>query len=239
MAETFIFFTVKGGTGKTSIATLFSSWLDQQKKKVLCVDADAPAYNLYNLRQRELSEYQTNPEAIDRLVPEDSHSIYPIIKLGSGIEERQNLIHIKQKGLFDYIVVDFPGSLTDSNAIALIKEKFVDHAILPTILDTSVIVSNIKAASQLKNFIQDVRFLWNNVLYHEKEEIYNEHTQTIQQTYGIGVCHHKVKSTSYMRREYGSDQIFIKSTLCYPAKTLKDKKLDYESVFNELINSKI
>lgn len=235
MAKTIAFFTVKGGTGKTSIAVLFSSWLNKEKKKVLCVDADAPAYNLFNLRQREISEYEKSPEMIDRHLPSGNNSIYPIIKLGTE-EEKQNLIRLKKEDIFDFIVIDYPGSLTDSNAISLIKAKFIDLAILPTIMDTSVIVSNIKAATQLMHYIPSVRLLWNNVLFHEKEEIYKEHTQTIEQKYGLQVCKNKVKSTSYMRREYGSDPIFIKSTLCYPEKTILDKKLNYDTIFKEIIS---
>ena len=128
-----------------------------------------------------------------------------------------------------------PGSLTDSNAIELVSSNFIDHAIMPTILDQAVIVSNIKAAIQLKKYIPDVRMLWNNTLHHEKEQLYQQHTATIEDSYNINVCKCRVKNSGYLRREYGSDSIFIKSTLCYPEKTIKEKKLLFNDIFQELL----
>lgn len=229
-------FSVKGGTGKTTLNTCLASYIHDQGFRCLALDGDSPSYNLFHFREREVAAYQESPEVVDKYIM-NSSSIYPIYKIGTDEMQIEELLRIKESGQYDYIVADLPGSLTNTIVNKLIVSGFVDEFYLPTTLDKAVIVNNIKAATQLKKFSKTVKIVWNNVLFHEKQDIYDDNTKVISDAYGIDVCTSRIKSSSYLRREFGNDKLFIKSTLCFPTKLIEEKNNSLINYFKEIVKS--
>ena len=67
MTSVITFFTEKGGTGKTTFNILMSSYLSYVKNKnLLYVDYDFPSYHAFNIRQREIKQYEESPDMYNR-----------------------------------------------------------------------------------------------------------------------------------------------------------------------------
>lgn len=118
------FFMSKGGTGKTSFNIMFASYLTYiLGRRVLVLDVDFPEYNLYFYREREKDDYLSK----DKELPEN---IYPIEQVQNVSENhiRNVVSNLKRlDGAVDYVIVDFPGSFTSSDAICRFIEEEAIH----------------------------------------------------------------------------------------------------------------
>jgi chromosome partitioning protein len=102
---------IKGGTGKTTIATNFVVWLAKQGKDVLLVDADEQesATDFTSFREHTLN----------------GETLYTAIKL-TGDQLRTQLLKLRTK--YEHIVIDSGGRDTVSQRAALVVS---DVALIP------------------------------------------------------------------------------------------------------------
>lgn len=231
--KTISFYSEKGGTGKTALNILLASYLAYDcGKKVIVFDLDYPGYHLYNLRKREmaLSEDEGNEKLIDKYVPDN---IYSIIPLGNNDNINDIIARIHTSDA-DYIIIDLPGSLSNPVANKFITSGVIKEFYLPTELDTTVIVSNIKLATQLQKFADKVEIVFNKAFSYEKPELYEMHSRLIHEEYGITVNPVRIRNSIYLRRELGRDDLFVKSTLCYPSRHINKKINELSILFNKL-----
>ena len=133
------FFMTKGGTGKTSFNIMFASYLTYVLgRRVLVLDVDFPEYNLYFYREREIDECRMSGKEL----PEN---MYPIEQVENSSEEHiRNVVNNLKllEGTVDYVIVDFPGSFTSSDAICrFVEEEALDFVVLPTEADNIVMCS--------------------------------------------------------------------------------------------------
>ena len=124
------FFTVRGGSGKTVLSAAFASYIRYTLGlRVLVLDFDGPEYNLYNMRARELDYMRGNG------IKFDADDLYIVDK----VENREidslealsaNLNYLKNE--FDFVVMDFPGSFADGDAVCqLAMDGVIDLVVIP------------------------------------------------------------------------------------------------------------
>ena len=103
------FFTVRGGSGKT----------------VIVLDFDGPEYNLYNMRARELDYMRGNG------IKFDANDLFIVDKVENRDSDSLDALSADLRYLkdeFEYVVMDFPGSFSDGDAInSLAKLQFSNN----------------------------------------------------------------------------------------------------------------
>ncbi|WP_348661826.1 AAA family ATPase [Croceibacter atlanticus] len=108
----------KGGVGKTTLNIMLATNLfHTYGKKVVLLDVDNPQFSIFKKRQRELDLIGENEE--------DNIPIYPIIRVTVRTIKDKILQHY---GKVDYIIIDFPGSLSLEMVQGLM---FVEHIFIP------------------------------------------------------------------------------------------------------------
>ena len=108
------FFSVKGGAGKSTFNMLLASYLKYVLgKRVLVLDLDAPGYNLSSTREREADGILQENHSLE------ANNLYPIRKIEdlsrSHIKEEIADLRNLEEG-YDYMVIDCPGSLVQTDA---------------------------------------------------------------------------------------------------------------------------
>lgn len=124
---------IKGGTGKTTVATNFVVWLAKQGADVLLVDAD---------EQESATDFTTFREQTL-----NGETGYTAIRL-SGERLRSEVLKLKTK--YDHIVIDSGGRDTSSQRAALVCSDVVFVPLQPRSLDFWTI-------SKVQNILNEVR----------------------------------------------------------------------------------
>lgn len=124
---------IKGGTGKTTVATNFVVWLATQGADVLLVDAD---------EQESATDFTTFREQTLKGV-----TGYTAIRL-SGERLRSEVIKMRSK--YDHIVIDSGGRDTSSQRAALVSSDVVFLPFQPRSLDFWTI-------SKVQNLLGEIR----------------------------------------------------------------------------------
>lgn len=226
------FFSAKGGTGKTSFNMMFASFLRYGLgKNVLVLDFDRPEYNLSYTRKREIAfmDKEGNGYGMERL--------YPIEEVAALDEKSISRIAGMLKSLsdeFDYIVMDFPGSFCESDAVCILAMKQVlDFIVIPVELDAMNIASS-KALAQIfhESGLKTILF-FNRVHGKEKTELYDE-LRTWFCENGIIVLENIVKSSISMKREMGCAGYF-RSSVAFPERLVMEKNPGVVNLFREVV----
>lgn len=233
------FYTDKGGTGKTTLNVTLCSYLAYRLgKSVILFDADNPSLHAYELRKRELENIEKDSQLRQMVEESFSDGIrpYEIFTVKDEFERViKTLDTVKKANTYDYIIIDLPGALNNEFVKQIVPSRIIDSYYLPTTLDKTVMVSNIKLAKLLKGYAKEVNIVWNNVFHYEKPQMYDAYSRMLIESYGISVLKSRVKNTVYFRRELGSERNFFKSTLCYPEASINKYRSNISDLFNEVI----
>ena len=233
------FYTDKGGTGKTTMNVTLCSYLAYKLGlNVILFDTDHPSLHAFELRKRELEAVEMDEELRNYVQQSFSQDIrpYETVPVKEDFDKViKTLQTVKSTGRYDYIIIDLPGALNNAFVKKIVPARIIDSYYLPTTLDKTVMVSNIKLAKLLKSYADDVQFVWNNVFHYDKAEMYDAYSRMLIESYGISVLKSRVKNTVYFRREMGSERSFFKSTLCYPEAFINKNKSNIADLFNEII----
>lgn len=118
MSSIISFISRKGGTGKTTNAINLATTLHHMNKRVLLVETDTN-YTLNTLRKMEIFKTQVDQKEFELL--------------GSNDEEvADELLKIRDRGRFDYVIVDSAGKTTDEGIKKLCLVS--DAVVVPTSL---------------------------------------------------------------------------------------------------------
>lgn len=127
------FISRKGGTGKTTNAIHLATTLHQMDKRVLLVETDTN-YTLNTLRKMEIFKSQGNHKKFELLGSQDD-------------EVADELIKIREKNTFDFIIVDSAGKTTDEGIKKLCLVS--DAVIVPTSLTQNDLLVTYQTVSDL------------------------------------------------------------------------------------------
>ena len=226
------FFSAKGGTGKTTFNMSMASFLKYHLgKAVIMLDADTPEYNLYNSRVRELDYKRANGGI-------DESALYPVWKVldvtPEGIESLAGKLDAL-RGSVDYVLIDFPGSCVKDDAIWTFARKGVlDLVVIPVDMDPMVLASALQLAEIFSHTGQKVLLFFNKVHGKIPSEKYDAVAELFRSR-GFRMSECRIKNALAMSRDAESGSNYLRSTICFPEKTVRDLNPQLIDLFKEVI----
>ena len=226
------FFSAKGGTGKTTFNMSMASFLKYHLgKAVIMLDADTPEYNLYNSRVRELDYKRANGGI-------DESALYPVWKVldvtPEGIESLAGKLDAL-RGSVDYVLIDFPGSCVKDDAIWTFARKGVlDLVVIPVDMDPMVLASALQLAEIFTHTGQKVLLFFNKVHGKIPSEKYDAVAELFRSR-GFRMSECRIKNALAMSRDAESGSNYLRSTICFPEKTVRDLNPQLIDLFKEVI----
>lgn len=183
----FLFSNIKGGVGKTTLCSLFASYLAEKGIPVFVLDADLQA-SLHRHRQRE-KDVDTDaqaPWAVEILDTSESNSLAETIK--------------KVKKVPGVVLIDCPGNLNDKNLAYIYS--MADVAVIPMSFDADTVDATgifVKALKKISN--AQLIFAPNRINVSErKAEELRQRTQTTEILGIIGTVLPRIKQTVAIKR---------------------------------------
>jgi len=258
--RTLSFYNEKGGTGKTTLTALFSSWLAyQEKERVMALDLDFPSFQLDAMRQNDLKVYNTMAKdfpasPVVRLCQQNEP--FPLGKINekNSMFTQSDLVNIgntlsglrKKEG---YLLLDFPGRYfggdekgRGEDAISFLSRNgLIDLVVFPIDSDRQSIASaleisyRIRKAAKEAGRTQDVLFLWNREAQKERagrKDWYGESEKKFE-SMGIPVAGDRIHEILIARRDIGTFG-FIRNTLCWPRQNVAKACSNIENIFKEV-----
>lgn len=226
------FFSAKGGTGKTTFNMSMASFLKYHLgKAVIMLDADTPEYNLYNSRVREL-DYKRANGGINESV------LYPVWKVldvtPEGIESLAGKLDAL-RGSVDYVLIDFPGSCVKDDAIwTFARRGVLDLVVIPVDMDPMVLASALQLAEIFTHTGQKVLLFFNKVHGKIPSEKYDAVAELFRSR-GFRMSECRIKNALAMSRDAESGSNYLRSTICFPEKTVRDLNPQLIDLFKEVI----
>ena len=226
------FFSAKGGTGKTTFNMSMASFLKYHLgKAVIVLDADTPEYNLYNSRVREL-DYKRKNGGIDE------SALYPVWKVldvtPEGIESLAGKLDAL-RGSVDYVLIDCPGSCVKDDAIWTVARRGVlDLVVIPVDMDPMVLASALQLAEIFTHTGQKVLLFFNKVHGKIPSEKYDAVAELFRSR-GFRMSECRIKNALAMSRDAESGSNYLRSTICFPEKTVRDLNPQLIDLFKEVI----
>lgn len=226
------FFTVRGGSGKTVLSAAFASYARYiLGKRVMVLDFDGPEYNLYNMRARELDYIKGNG------IEFYANDLYIVDKVENRDNESLDILSANLRYLkdeFEYVVMDFPGSFADGDAICqLAMDGVIDLVVIPIELDAINISSAKSLALLFEENGQMTLPFFNRVHGKENPELYDRLRAWFEK-HGVKVSENIVKNSLAMKKEMGVKG-FLRSTVCFPEKDIREKNPGIINLFEEII----
>ena len=218
------FFSAKGGTGKTTFNMSMASFLKYHLgKAVIMLDADTPEYNLYNSRVRELDYKRANGGI-------DESALYPVWKVldvtPEGIENLAGKLDAL-RGSVDYVLIDFPGSCVKDDAIWTFARKGVlDLVVIPVDMDPMVLASALQLAEIFSHTGQKVLL---SGVFSVSADLDSFRSR------GFRMSECRIKNALAMSRDAESGSNYLRSTICFPEKTVRDLNPQLIDLFKEVI----
>lgn len=226
------FFSAKGGTGKTTFNMSMASFLKYHLgKAVIMLDADTPEYNLYNSRVRELDYKRANGGI-------DESALYPVWKVldvtPEGIESLAGKLDAL-RGSVDYVLIDFPGSCVKDDAIwTFARRGVLDLVVIPVDMDPMVLASALQLAEIFTHTGQKVLLFFNKVHGKIPSEKYDAVAELFRSR-GFRMSECRIKNALAMSRDAESGSNYLRSTVCFPEKTVRDLNPQLIDLFKEVI----
>ena len=226
------FFSAKGGTGKTTFNMSMASFLKYHLgKAVIMLDADTPEYNLYNSRVRELDYKRANGGI-------DESALYPVWKVldvtPEGIESLAGKLDAL-RGSVDYVLIDFPGSCVKDDAIwTFARRGVLDLVVIPVDMDPMVLASALQLAEIFTHTGQKVLLFFNKVHGKIPSEKYDAVAELFRSR-GFRMSECRIKNALAMSRDAESGSNYLRSTICFPEKTVRDLNPQLVDLFKEVI----
>ncbi len=226
------FFTVRGGSGKTVLSAAFASYVSYfLGKRAMVLDFDGPEYNLYNMRARELDYMRGNG------IKFDADNLFIVDKVENRDSDSLDALSADLRYLkdeFEYVVMDFPGSFSDGDAICqLAMDGVIDLVVIPIELDAINISSSKSLALLFEENGQITLPFFNRVHGKENPELY-ERLRAWFEKHGVRVSGNIVKNSLAMKKEIGVKG-FLRSTVCFPEKDIREKNPGIINLFEEIV----
>lgn len=245
------FFNEKGGTGKTTLTALCANYFAYKlRQPVVCVDYDAPSYQLFNIRQNDnklLKANKLSAFAKECALSPEAYRIYtqtlPATVTPAYLAELAKSMMKMVSGLDGYLFLDFPGSLRPLDpAFYFITRGLIDLTIMPVDSDRQ----SEKAALSTFDILRDkyigpgtledrTLVLWNREATKERQGKRDWYAQgnTSFGMLGIPVAERKVRDILIARRDADTFG-FIRNTLCWPENNIRKACGYLPSIFDEI-----
>lgn len=228
--KTITFFSVKGGTGKTTFNLLLASWLKYQcGKRVAVLDLDGPEYSLFNTRERELGYLKEQGSMLPK------GWLYPVYRfpeqglLDAAKEKMEEL-----RADTDYLIIDFGGSFKITDPICrFVRERLLDLVVIPVELDGMIIASAKSLSSILKQMGQDSLLFFNMVHAREKAALFDDLVDYFDK-HGLKVSQNRIKTTIKLQRDCDRGTNFLRSTVGFPQKDMEKVNPAMIELFKEV-----
>lgn len=182
-----LFSNIKGGVGKTTLCSLFASYLAEKGLPVIAIDADLQA-SLYRHRQRETN---VDPEA---------SAPWAVELLNTADEKNLASTLAKIKSVPGIVLIDCPGNLNDKSLAEIYK--IADLAVIPMSFDadtvdaTGIFVKAFKTVSSAKMI-----FVPNRINTSEgKQEELRQRAQTTEFLGLVGTVAQRIKQVVAVKR---------------------------------------
>lgn len=227
------FFSAKGGTGKSTFNMLLASYLKYVLgKRVMVLDLDAPGYNLSSTREREADGMlQENPSF-------DANSLYPIRKIEDLTRSHIKVEIADLKNLeedYDYVVIDCPGSLVQTDAsFQMLAAGVFTLIVIPMDIDGMSIASSYSLGEVCKSLEQPFLLFFNKVYWQEKKDLYAQFEAFFADG-GMCVSAHRIKNSVKLRRDADGTAAYMRSSVCFPMKEIKATVPEIIELFEEVL----
>lgn len=226
------FFSAKGGTGKTSFNMMFASFLRYDLgKNVLMLDFDRPEYNLSYARKREIAlmDKEGKEYGLERFYPVEEVAALDEKGIGRIADMLKDL-----SGEFDYVVMDFPGSFCETDAVCILAmRQALDFVVIPVEMDGMNIASSKALAQIFQESGQKTLLFFNRVHGKERAELYDELKAWFKGN-GITVSDNIVKNSISMKKEMGCAGYF-RSSVAFPEKLVMERNPGIANLFREVV----
>ena len=181
MGKILLFTNVKGGVGKTTLCSIFASYLVQDGREVAVVDADLQQ-SLFNHRERDLHDY-----------PETSLP-WEINTFWGRTPEEVAQIMARLKQLPHDVIIDCPGNLIDPNLQEIYP--IADIAVVPIHYDSDTLdVTKMFCKVFREHFDAKMFFVPNGIVSVEerREHLQQERDNAIELLKGFGTVTPRIK----------------------------------------------
>ncbi|BCD55428.1 ParA family protein [Alistipes indistinctus] len=216
--------SMKGGVGKSNLTNILANELayifrtdpnyQTEKNKILVLDIDTQS-TIYDKRDKDLKILHTNIESDEyKNLPEEQqiyirtqrrkyaylqteHNWFPYDIIDVSPETADKALEIIDSEQYDYVLLDFPGTLEQANTGELFLR--INHLIIPT----SSTDSDINGLKRFLKYIEDidfahlesVHFLFNRYETLKKRK-FDEVQQAMEEEYGIEFLKTRIKDST-------------------------------------------
>lgn len=249
-------FNFKGGSGKTTISVLLSSYLAYHLgKRVLVIDLDYPEAHFSNLRLREEKIIaQSNSYLCKYVLDHATTSVYKILAL-SGRMAPSEIIPYLQSQLsmdYDYIIFDFKGDIQKGSLCAQAAlAGLLDRVFIPIQNDHMSISASITTAQFLRSCGVKASCFWNNLNSTDYTKsrleqaggppLLSQIESQIRASSDTPFCSTRIKNFVKASRladglvGHLSSTNFVLSTLCWPEKNVERNCPALPLLFDEFL----
>lgn len=185
------FSTQKGGIGKTTLTTLFSSYLHYTGGyNVAVIDCDFPQHSIVRMREREVKQVMNdayyNKMAEEQFLRLDKPAFTIVeAKPEEAITAAEELMK-RSPEEFDFILFDLPGTLNNEgivNTLASVDYIFApisaDRMVLESTLQFAVLINDVVVKPNAGN-VRGMFLIWNMVDGREKTKLYLAYEEAIR-----------------------------------------------------------
>lgn len=256
MSTKFItFFNGKGGVGKTALTLMAASYLKYHcGAKVAVIDLEYGNYPVQRAREGDLALLKDPNSTLSTYMsgngcPVKEDAFYPIFLMGVEgnvymkedlVRSYNQMVKLKEKGLFDYVLVDFPAGYFDKGLPSLLLgQGVIDLCLIPTDVSTGSLVwaRDILRVLQ-KNGTPSV-VVWNRISWYDRTGgLVDKLSEQFFRSSGFEVCPVVLKQFAKASRDSGVKN-FVMSTVCWPDANFRLAKTEDLPEFFEWVRKKV
>ena len=139
------------------------------------------------------------------------------------------------RGSVDYVLIDFPGSCVKDDAIwTFARRGVLDLVVIPVDMDPMVLASALQLAEIFTHTGQKVLLFFNKVHGKIPSEKYDAVAELFRSR-GFRMSECRIKNALAMSRDAESGSNYLRSTICFPEKTVRDLNPQLIDLFKEVI----
>ena len=241
------FGSLKGGTGKSTLAEITASYLCfTEGLRLFVVDCDYSQYSFFGLRERDKQTVQNGEPALQARMKKHFEALgreaYRVIKstAARAEEDVRRFIAERTGETFDLILFDLPGRADDPGLVELTLG--MDYLISPIEPDRQSLVASMTYAPAIRDLgvsddrcrIKEIYLVWNKIDRRVRTDVIAFYNEAIKRE-GLGLFDTQLPRSARFKKELTADgRPAFRSTYLPPDKSLIEGS-GIESFVKELI----